>query len=113
MRNTEKPLTSGELSHRVDIEAPAGTLAEEMTLIASNVAAGIYNVSPLFQAKESIAAGGIKVPSYANVSMWYREDVRTSYVLVEKCHTRRRLQIQNLTPSNLGDAIDMVCVSSD
>jgi S-adenosylhomocysteine hydrolase len=111
VRDQSKPLTPDELSHLVDIEAPAGTLAVDMTIVDTDVAAGIDSMSSQFQAREALAAGGIRLPSFATISMWYRTDIKASYVLVEKCHLQRRWQIQNLTPSNLGDAIDMVCVT--
>jgi Phage head-tail joining protein len=112
VRDTAKPLKSSELKHLVTIDAPAGTLAETQTTLATRVPAAITVISPQFQAREAMAHGGLMAQLFYMVSLRYRTDVHPSLVLVEECCTQRRFQIQSVIPSDRRDAIDMMCVTS-
>jgi hypothetical protein len=110
MRDTTRPLTSGELKHRVTISAPAGTIAETETTVAENVPAAVSVLSPQFQAREALQHGGLMSHLFYMVSLRYRTDMHPSLVLVEECCTQRRFQIQSVIPSDRRDAVDMMCV---
>jgi head-tail adaptor len=112
VRNTEQPLTAGELSHRITIEAPAETLAPTATTLETSVPAAITVLSPQFQAREAYAHGGLTGQLFYMVSVRYRTDLKSSYVFQEECCTQRRFQIQSVIPSDRRDAIDMMCVTA-
>lgn len=112
-RDTSKPLRAGDLSHRVSIVAPAGVAAADESTIETGVQAAITVTPVAFQSKEGIAVGGIQVSTVYTVSVRYRTDLRPDYRIDEECHTGRRFQIQAMAPSDLGDAIDMTCVTAN
>lgn len=112
MRDTNKPLTSGQLSHTLTIEAPAGTLAVLASDVATRVPAAITVVPPQFQSREGLQLGGVQSQTVYTVSLRWRTDVQPSYVLIEDCCTLRRFQILNIVPSDRRDALDMTCVTS-
>lgn len=112
MRDTSKPLASGQLNHRLTIEAPAGTLAVAASEVAARVPAAITVLPPQFQSREGLQLGGLQSQTVYTVSIRTRTDLQPSYVLVEECCTLRRFQILNIVPSDRRDALDMTCVTS-
>jgi hypothetical protein len=64
------------------------------------------------QPRENQALGGIQHQTNYTVNVGYRTDVQPSYVVVEQCCTRRRLQIVAVIPTDRRDALDMTCVTN-
>ncbi len=111
-RDTSQRVLAGDMSHTVTILAPAGTVAAAESEIERRVAAAITPDMAAFQPKEVLAAGGLQTSTFYTVSVRYRTDVAPSYVLVEECCTRRRLQIVGVVPTDRRDAIDFRCVTA-
>lgn len=110
MRDSNKPLTAGELRHTVRVTAPAGTVAAGEEVIAVGVPAAINVVPVNFQAREGLQVGGLQTATQYVVTVRYRTDLLPSYVIEEQCCTRRTFQVLNVVPSDRKDALDMTCV---
>lgn len=102
-------LRAGDLRHRVTVHAPAGTKAVAAVDVAPRVPAKIAPLLPT--GREALEDGGVQSQIGCIVTMRYRTDVQASYLLIEHCCTERRLQIQSITPSEDGRAIQMNCVT--
>lgn len=106
----DKRITAGERSHLVDILAPAGTFADNETLVEAKVPASIVPWPVGSQPQESLGLGGVQNTTKYTVNIGYRTDVPSSYVAQELCCTQRRFQITAVVPSDRRDALDLTCV---
>ncbi|HJT96615.1 MAG TPA: head-tail adaptor protein [Mycobacterium sp.] len=111
-RDPTKYLRAGDLSHRLTLEAPAGTIGAEASNIDEHVPAAITVVPVNFQTTEGLAAGGLQTATRYTVSVRYRTDISPAYVWREECCTQRRFQIVSIVPSDRRDAVDMTCVTA-
>lgn len=66
----------------------------------------------LSQQLEYLAAGGIQASATYVATCRYRDDIRMDYVLVEECHSQRRLQILSMLPTEKTDWLNMICGTS-
>lgn len=110
MRDTRQRLRSGDLAERLTILAPAGTVADVDTEIETEVPAGIWPLAPQFQAREFLGpGGGLQSATVYLISVRYRTDIQSSWVLLEEGGLSRRFQILSRVPSEWRDALDMTC----
>lgn len=104
---------AGSLSHRVTVEAPLGVLSDtDAVNIATSLPVAVVVVPLQFQAKESLAAGGLHTQTLYTVTCRYREDMQASFVLREECCTHRVFQILAIIPSDRRETLDMTCVTN-
>lgn len=102
-------LRAGELTHRVTIFAPGGTLNVGDTNVATGVPMKI-SAMDLSQQKEYMALGGLQASAAYRVLCRYRDDIRMDAILMEECCAERRMQIVNQTPTDRNEGLEMVCV---
>jgi hypothetical protein len=103
----------GNLRHRVDIEAPIGVLHEtDAVRIGSSVPMALTVLPLAFQAREALGLGGIQSGTLYTAQCRYRTDIKPSFILREKCCTKRVFQIVAIIPGNRRDTLDMTCVTS-
>ena len=94
------------------IRAPIGVLHETDSVDVDTAYMSIEVLPLQFQARESLAQGGLMTQTLYTLRCEYREDLRPSFVLVEQCCTQRTFQIQAIIPSDRRDRIEMTCVTS-
>jgi head-tail adaptor len=100
--------SAGQLTHRFTIFAPAGTANVADTNVAEHVPMRVSSVE-LSQQLEYLTAGGVQAASTYVVTCRYRTDIRMDAVLVEECHTQRRMQILSQLPTDDMRWLNMVC----
>lgn len=106
-------MRAGELSHIVDVVAPAGVLHEsEEVEIDGDVPTKIEVLPPPFQPTEALALGGQRTQTRYSLAMRYRTDIAASYVIRERCCNRRTFQIIAVIPGNKKDRLDLNCVTN-
>jgi hypothetical protein len=103
----------GSLRHVVTIQAPIGVLSETVPVdVASSVPMALIVLPLAFQARETLALGGVQSQTIYTATCRYREDIRPAYVLREECCTHRVFQILAVIPGDKRDSLDMTCVTN-
>lgn len=103
-------LTSGELRHWMNIEAPIGVLHEsEPVSIATAVPMSVDEETPVL---EQQALGGLRTETHYKLRSRYRTDVKASYVLLEQCCTQRRFEVLAVVPGERRDEMRFRCVTN-
>lgn len=108
----DRRTTAGERSHLVDILAPAGTLADDEGIVEEAVSASVVPWPISAQRGEAMGLGGVQGQTMYTVNITYRTDVPSSFVLQERCCTRRRFQILAVVPADKRDSLDLTCVTN-
>jgi hypothetical protein len=117
--NTALRMRSADLAfHTVTILAPPGVLNPDLEVeVATNVPASIR---VLEGPPEALTQGGVSSQTYYHVALRPRYTgiaakpilPTSDMVLHEECHTQRAFQILAVVPSDLGDALDLRCVTT-
>lgn len=106
-------LHAGEMNHRMILRAPVGVESESVAIdVDTDVPMKVAVLPPALQANESLALGGLNTQTKYNLSTWYREDVKLSYVWQEECCTQRTFQIVAIIPGDRREALQMTCVTN-
>lgn len=105
-------MRAGDLHHQMDVVAPVGVLSDVETAIDSTVPMAVDALELPFQAREQLGLGGVQYQTFYTVRCRYREDLRTSYVLRERCHLRQEYQILALIAKPKIGELHMTCVAN-
>lgn len=106
-------LTSGDLTHRMTVQAPAGVLHESDPVdIATSVPMKVEPLEPQFQPRERLQSGGRSTETLYTATCRYREDIRASFVLIEECHLRKRYEVLSVIPKVNDHRLDITCVTN-
>lgn len=103
--------SSGTMTHRVTLHAPAGTRGDGTAHdLATHLAADIEAFEPQFQQRERQAVGGVSSQVFYLIDLYYRSDVQTDLRLVEECHARRTFEILQIVPDTNLVKMQVTCV---
>lgn len=105
------PIASGQMRHYVTLYAPEGTRgAGSPDELATGIPAKIQALSPPFQQRERLAAGGQRTETLYLITMRYRDDVQPDLQLVEECCMERTFHILNMVPDDQLQWLELTCV---